>query len=182
MQALSALGSAWIETRADQPEAALDYLEQAYSGFIANTSTGNVWPSPPQGNDEKLILWCDATKSLALAQRGDVQVSRKVCESVLSRLPQFAQDRATKLGVYHHLGRAAFVSGELVECQEMFHHYLACRPNPVGLPLAYYWLGECYLRLGEADAAREAFRQAVAPGIDSLEAHRAQARLDELGG
>ncbi len=111
-----------------------------------------------------------------------MQASRQVCESVLGRLPHFAQDRATQLGVYHHLGRAAFVSGELVECQEMFHHYLACRPNPVGLPLAYHWLGECHLRLGESDAAREAFGQAVALGIDSLEARRAQARLDELGG
>ena len=182
MQALSALGSAWIETRADQPEAALDYLEQAYSGFTANTNTGSVWPSPPQGNDNKLILWCDATKSLALAQRGDVQASRQMYESVLSRLPRFSQDRATKLGVYNHLGRAAFVLGKMAECQEMFHHYLACRPNPVGQPSAYYWLGECHLRLGEPDAARGAFRQAVAPGINSLEARRAQARLDELGG
>jgi len=97
-------------------------------------------------------------------------------------LPSFSQDRATELGVYNHLGRAAFVLGKMAECQEMFRHYLDCRPNPVGLPLAYYWLGECHLRLGETDVAREAFRQAVAPGINSLEARRAQARLDELGG
>ncbi len=103
-------------------------------------------------------------------------------ESVLSRLPRFIQDRATQLGAYGHLGRAAFVTGEFDECKKLFHHYLDCQPNPVGLPSAYYWLGEAHLRLAEVNAAREAFRQALAPGIDSLEARRAQARLDEFGG
>ncbi len=39
-----------------------------------------------------------------------------------------------------------------------------------------------HLRLGETDAAHDFFRQAVAPGIESLNAQRAQARLNELGG
>jgi tetratricopeptide (TPR) repeat protein len=182
MQALGALGAAWVETRADQPEAALAFLEQAHEGFVANASTGRVWPPSPQGSDDKLILWCDATKSLALAQRGDIGAARQMRESVLSRLPRFIQDRATQLGAYGHLGRAAFVTGEFDECKKLFHHYLDCQPNPVGLPSAYYWLGEAHLRLAEVNAAREAFRQALAPGIDSLEARRAQARLDEFGG
>lgn len=183
MQALAALGAAWIETRAGQPEAALALLEQAREGFAApSTAASAVWPPSPQGGDDKLLLWCDATKAHALAERGDVQGSRQVREDVLSRLPRFAQDRVSRMNVYSHLSRAAFASGDLAECQELLHQYLQCGPNPVGLPSAYHRLGEVALRLGETEQARDYFEQAVAPGIDSLDTRRARARLDQMGG
>jgi tetratricopeptide (TPR) repeat protein len=182
MQSLAALGSAFIETRAGQPEAALAFLEQARSGFVGEVRSDLSWPPAPQKGDDKLLLWCDAAKALALAQKGDARASRLLAESILSRLPLFAEDRNTRIGVYSNLSRAAFVLGDLAECRELSQCYLECQPNPNGLPSAYYWLGETYLRLGETDAAREAFRQGVAPGIDSLDARRAQARLNEMGG
>lgn len=182
MQAIYALSSASIETRADQPEAALVFLDQAREGLIGIPSNSDAWPPAPQKGDDRLLLWCDATKTLALAQRGDFIASRLLSESVLTRLPFFADDRVTQLGTYSNTGRAAFILGDLVECQKLFGLYLDCQPGPVGLPPAHYWLGETYLRLAETGAAREAFRQAVAPGIDSLEARKAQARLNEMGG
>ena len=92
----------------------------------------------------------------------------------------FPGDRSTKLGTYSTLCRSAFILGDLAECKELLNTYLDCQPYPVGLASARYWLGETYLRVGETDIARDFFRQAVAPSIDSLDARRAQARLNEL--
>lgn len=182
MQALFALGTAWIETRVDCPDAALFCLDQARAGFVAEAPTADVWPPAPRQNDDKIMLWCDATETLALAQRGDTQKSRQTRETVLSHLPQFAQDRATGLGTYLNLARAALLCGDLAECQTFLAQYRDCKPNPLGFVSLHYWQGETYLCLAETDAARKAFRQSIALGIDSLEARRAQARLDELGG
>ncbi len=114
--------------------------------------------------------------------RGDAQASRLLCDEVVSRSSLFLEDRGTQNGVYSTLGRAAFVLGDLAECKKLFEIFLDWKPSPVGLLSAHYWLGETHLRLGETETAREAFRQATAPGIDSLDARRAAARLAELGG
>ncbi len=181
MLALSAFGSAVIEVRADQPDAALAFLEQARSGFEAETVSSDTWPPSPQKGDDKMLLWCDATKSLALAQRGDAQESRRLHESVLLRLPALSGDRNSMSGVYNMLGSAAFALSDLAESKALFQQCLNYQFYPVGLASANHWLGETHLCLGETDAARDFFRQAVAPGIDSLDARRAQARLSELG-
>ncbi len=182
MQALFALGTAWIETRANCPEAALLCLDQARAGLVAEAPATAVWPPAPRQNDDKILLWCDATATLALAQRGEAQKSRQMRETVLRHLPRFAQDRATGLGTYLNLARAALLCGDLAEAQAFLGQYQECKPNPLGFVSLHYWQGEIYLRLAETDAAREAFRQSVALGINSLEARRAQARLEELGG
>jgi len=182
VQSAGALCAASIEIRADQPNTALVLIEQARKGFAAKQDVGDPWPPAPQKGDDKMLLWCDATRAIALAQRGDSNASRALHESVLNRLSGFLEDRNTVSGVYSSLGRAAFIRGDLAESQTLFRQCLDCLPYPVSRPSAYYWLGETYLRLAETDAAREAFRQAVAPGIDSLDARRAQARLNEMGG
>ena len=182
MQALSALGSAWIEARADQPDAALAFVEQARPAFEAKVASSSTWPPAPQKGDDKLLLWCDAVKTLALAQRGDTEAARQLHTDVLRRLPLFHQDRASQLTVSAHLGRASFVLNDLAEAKALFQQYCHYLPDPSSRPSALYWLGETHLRLGETDTARDFFRQAVAPGIDSLDARRAQARLNELGG
>lgn len=182
MLALNALGCAWIEARADQPEAALAFLEQARPIFEAKSASSATWPPAPQKGDDKLLLWCDAVKTLALAQKGNTEAARQLHADVLRRLPLFHQDRASQLTVSAHLGRASFVLNDLAEARALFEQYRDCPPDPSGRPSALYWLGEAHLRLGETDAARDFFRQAVAPGIDSLDARRAQSRLNELGG
>ncbi len=182
MQALNALGSAWIEARADQPDAVLSFLEQARPAFEAKAASSKTWPPAPQKGDDKLLLWCDAVQTLALAQRGDTEAARYLHTDVLRRLPHFHQDRASQVTVLAHLGKASFVLNDLAEAKALFQQYHDCPPDPSSRPSAHYWLGETHLRLGETDAARDFFRQAVAPGIDSLDARRAQARLNELGG
>lgn len=182
MQAMSAFASASTEVRDEQPDAALAFLEQARSGLEAEAASSDVWPPSPQKGNDKLLLWCDATKCLALAQRGDAQASRQLQQSVLSRLPALFGDRNSISGTYGMLGRAALVLGELAESKTFFQQCLNSQMTPVGLLSARYWLGETHLRLGETDMARDLFKEAVAPGIDSLDARRAQARLNELGG
>jgi len=180
-QALGSLGIAWIETRAEQPEAAWKHLEAAREGLQAVTNS-TTWPPPPGGSEEKLILWCDATAANILSQQGNAADAHRLRDSVESRLTPFAGDYATLRGVYRHLARAALRTGELAECRRYCLLNLDCRPTPGGLPTIHYLLGEVALRLAETDAARAAFRQAVAPGIDSLEARKAQARLNEMSG
>ena len=181
MQALSALGSAWIEARADQPEAALSFLEQARPAFEGQAASARTWPPAPQKGDDKLLLWCDAVKVLALAQRGDTEDARHLHEDVLRRLSYFGRDRATQLTVFAHLAKASFALNDLAEAKILFEQYRDWQPDLSSRPSAHYWLGETHLRLGETDIACDFFQQAVAPGIDSLDARRAQARLSELG-
>ena len=183
IQAIADFAAAGIEVRADHPGAALAFLEQARPGFEAEAAlSDDIWPPSPQKGDDKLLLWCDATKVIALAQHGQAQASRLLREDVLSRVLRFPEDRGTNLGTYSTLGRSAFILGDLAEGKKLFNVYLDWKPYPVGVLSAHYWLGETHLRLCETDIARAFFRQAVALGIDSLDARRAQARLNELGG
>lgn len=181
MQAMCALTLAWIETTADCPEAALVALEETREHLKEATAT-SVWPPPPASGEDKLGIYCDATQMRVHAQLGQPDTARRLRAGVESRISRYMNDRSVMMSVYGQFARAAYFSGDLAESCAFWQRYLDCKPNPVGLPGAYYWLGETHLRLGETDTARDFFRQAVAPGIDSLDARRAQARLNELGG
>lgn len=178
LQALFALGLCWTEANAECPDDALRYLEEAREGLKA--LSGSVWPPPPDSNNDKLGLWCDATEARIQAQRGQEVAARRLMAGVESRLSRFSGDRATLLGANANLGRAAFFLGDLALSREIWERDLALRPNPIGLPFIYFYLGETLLRLGETEQACEAFRQAVAPRIDSYDARRAQSRLNEM--
>ncbi len=178
-QALGALASAYIEIFAEQPAAALPLLEAAREGLKALTRT-TVWPPPITGKEDKISLWCDAAQAAALAGVGRDAEARRLVVSSVDRLSGFGKDRATRLGTYGSLGRAAFALGDLAESEDFWRQYLHCKPNPVSLPNAHFYLGEIFLRRAEKEAALDAFRQAVAPEVDSFYARRAQARLDEL--
>lgn len=183
-QALGALGSAWIELYSEQYAAALPYLEAAREGLkSASTPPAGVWPPPvAAGAEDKIMLWCDATQAAVLAGVGRGAEARALMESVERRLPEFSGDRATLLGTYGSLGRAAFLLGDYVLSRKFWQDYLGCQPNPASQPTAHYWLGEIMLRVGERAAAREEFQQAVAPGFDSYSVQKARARLEEPGG
>ena len=179
MLALGCLGSAWIEIYAECYDEALGYLQEAREGlkFVANST---IWPPPPSSSESKVGLWCDAAFANALAGAGRVTEAQDMLANVDSRLQGFGQDRATRIGTLASLGRAAYCLDDLAASRTFWEAYLAASPSPVYVPNAYYWLGEIALRLGMADAAREAFRQSVAPKIDTFYARRAQVRLDEM--
>jgi tetratricopeptide (TPR) repeat protein len=180
-QVICSLTLAWIEANADQPEAALPALQEAWAGLGVSREAFPLAPPPAEGED-KLVLYCDATAVRVYAQLGQAGNARQMQESVESRLPRFDPDRASQLGVYSELALAASALGDFSQSLNWWHKYLDARPDVVGLTKAHHGLGVTNLGLGEIDAAREAFRQAVAPGIDSIYARRAQARVEELGG
>ncbi len=181
MQAVCALSLAWVESAADRPDAALTALEEARE-HLKVVAKSTVWPPPPSSNEDKLVVFCDATAMRVHAEIGQREAAQKLWGSVETYLPRYANDRATLMGIYANFARAAYYLDDLAGSRAFWQQHLDCKPTPVGIPYVHYWLGEIALRLGESDTAREAFRQAVEPGIDSIYARRAQARLDELGG
>ncbi len=181
MQAYGSLGSAWIEAYAAQPEAALEYVAEVREG-LKSLSDAATWPPSPLAGEHYVVLICDATEAYAQAQLGQVKQARRLAASLESRLTQVERDRDTQLAIYGFLGSAALQLGDLLESRRLWTLYRECGPDPIGLPSAYLELGEIALRLDDPEEALWAFQQAVAPGIDSLDARRAQARLDEMGG
>jgi tetratricopeptide (TPR) repeat protein len=180
-QVIIALTLAWTEAAADRPEAALAALRGAWDGLgVSRDPPAPILPSAHEG--DKLILYCDATAVRVYAHLGWAEGARRMRESVEARLGRFAQDRAGRLCVYGEFAPAALILGDYARCHSWWQQYLDCQPDVVGQTKAHCGLGEAWSRLGDAQAAREAFTQAVAPGINSLYARRARARLDELGG
>lgn len=179
--AITNLGSARVEISAECYDEALVYLEEAREGlkFVANST---IWPPPPSSGEYKAALWCDASLANALAGTGRNREAQELMASVETRLERFGEDRRTRLGTLGALGRTAFCLGDFAASRHFWQECLACLPDPVSLPMAYYWLGEIALCQGETEMAREAFRKSVAPKIDSLDARRAQVRLDEMEG
>lgn len=181
LQAMCALTLAWVESADDRPDAALAALEETRDHLKVLTRS-TVWPPPPSSNEDKLVVFCDATAMRVCAALGQRERAQSLRADVESYLPRYANDRATLMGIYANFARTAFYLGDLAESRAFWQRHLDCKPSPIGLPYAHYWLGEVALHAGETDTAREEYRQAASFGIDSLDARRAQARLDELGG
>lgn len=182
MQAHGSLESAWIEAYAARPEAALEHVMEAREGLKVPLNSSSAWPPPPLAGENHVVLICDATEAYVQAQLGQVEQARRLAVSVESRLTQVCLSRDTQITVYGFLGSAMLQLGDLLESRRLWTLYCECGPDPVGVPSVYLELGEIALRLGDTEEALWAFQHAVAPGIDSLDARRAQARLDEMGG
>lgn len=180
-QVICSLTLVWIEANADQPKAALTALQEAWRGLDVSRDSFPLEPSPLTGAD-RLVLYSDAAAVRVYAQLGQPEIARQLQQSVESRVSAFDQDRAGLLAVYSELAPAALLLGDSTESLNWWHKYLDCRPDIIGQIKAHFGLGEAFLSLDNTPSAREAFQQAVAPGIDSYSARRAQARLDEIGG
>jgi tetratricopeptide (TPR) repeat protein len=180
-QVICSLTLAWIEANADRPAAALVALQEAWANLGVSR---DVFPLPPPkpGGEDKLVLYCDSTAVRVYAQLGQLENARHMQESVEARMESFAQDRASLLGVYSELAPAAFALGDYDACRNWWQKYLNSQPDVVGRVKAHYGLGEAFLKQGETKSALDAYTQAVTPRIDSLNARRAQARLEEMGG
>ena len=57
--------------------------------------------------------------------------------------------------------------------------FLSTKPDRTGLTTAFYFIGECQNALGNLDAAKNAYREAVDVGIETLHSRLARERLEE---
>ncbi len=165
MQAIYGLGMAWIASTAERPGEALAFLRHA-AGELSR--------------DEKLGVWVSAAGARIHAQLEQREDSESLAQAVLRALPKFASDRATLKLTYSNLARAAYSLGDWTRSQELWTLYFAQEPYPSGLPMGYYYQGECALALGDLDGARAAFQEAQTVNPEMYYARLACLRLDEM--
>lgn len=165
MQALLCLGMAWIASTAERPGEALAFLRHA---------AGEL------GREEKLGVWVSATGARIHAQMEQREDSEALAQAVLRALPKYASDRATLKLTYSSLARAAYSLGDWARSQELWTLYFAQEPYPNGLPIGYYYQGECALALGNEAGARAKFQEAQAVNPEFYHARLARRRLDEI--
>ncbi len=165
MQAVYSLGMAWIASTAERPGEALAFLREA---------AGEL------GREEKLALWVSATGARIHAQMEQREDSEALAQAVLRALPKYASDRATLKLAYSSLARAAYSLGDWARSQELWTLYFAQEPYPNGLPVGWYYQGECALALGDEAGARAKFQEAQTVNLEFYHARLARRRLDEI--
>jgi|SRR5579864_5453301 len=164
-QAVISLTMAWIEAEADQVHNAWNHLQQALSEL---------------GEDAKLGLWCDATAAWVFALLGQTEKALQILERAETRDGEFANDRTAQLNFHALLGKAAAALGDFERGKEHWEQFLALGPNRVNLPSGWYFLGESQRQLGDLEAARAAFQEACAFGVESYHAQLAKEKLSTL--
>jgi tetratricopeptide (TPR) repeat protein len=130
-------------------------------------------------DDPKLHLWCLAGMARVKAAAGNRDEALALISQVEAGLPAFQADRNTLQVGFATIGRAALALGDFNRGLDAWQRYLNTNPSPVDQPTAFFHLGECYRGLGDPSAAREAYESAVSLGIETPEASRAAARLEE---
>ncbi len=163
--AVFSLHMAMIVSAAERPAEALAFLREAASEL---------------GRDERLGLWVSAVGACIHAQSGQREQAEIQTEAVLRALPRFAQDHAALLLAYSSLARAAYSLGDWARSQELWTLYFAQEPYPNGLPMGWYYQGECALALGNEAGARAKFQEAQTVNPEFYHARLARRRLDEI--
>ncbi len=164
-QAVISLGLAWVTAEENQPETALNHLQQAAAELQ---------------QDEKLSLSCEATAAWVFALLNRPAEMEQKIQVVEARLPQFVHDRATQGLCYGMLARAIFELNDFERSKSYWERYLSLKPDPAFEPIGLYYLGECHRHLGDMETAKAKFQQAVRLGIDTHHTWLAQERLKEL--
>ena len=161
-QAVLALGLTWLKAEMGDGSGAWEALQRAVVELA---------------REDKLNLWCEATAAWVYALFGQEEQARQKIVQADAGAARFAQDRATLLGTFSSLGRAAYVLEDFRLSQSLWGRYLALEPDIVSKPKGLYFLGNCALRLGQPDAAREMLQQAVSLGVGTYYARLAGEQL-----
>lgn len=163
-QALMSFGLARVLAHEGQAQTAWNQLQEAAAGFA---------------QDKKLTLWCEAVGAWILALLDRPEQARQKMQYVQEHRGEFAEDGSDQRSCAAALAMTAFSLGDYPTSKALWLDYLALGPDPAWLPRGYYHLGECCGSLGDKDGARQAFTQALLPGIDTYDAQRARRRLAE---
>ncbi|HEY3789709.1 MAG TPA: tetratricopeptide repeat protein, partial [Urbifossiella sp.] len=126
-----------------------------------------------QNPDEKICF----NLGFALIQNGEIEEAEKSLRRALSFNPRHMRTNLFLGAALVELGdKRAATPGGKKEAQEMFRQAVHFEEQVLELQsdfaLPYFLLGRAYQRLGRADDARKALRQAVLLGPDLVEAHQ----------
>ncbi len=165
MQGVFLLGSAWIELEAQEPQTALDFLQQAAALF-------------PE--DGKLSVWCQISVVNALTMLGHSEPMQQTLNWVEAKLPEFANDRETQMNAATMRARVAFMQADYARSLSLWEAYLALKPDPVEQPKGWYHIGECHFQMKDWQRAQEAYARSVGFGFDTAYVRKSQQRLTEI--
>jgi tetratricopeptide (TPR) repeat protein len=164
-QAIIQLGRSWLEAECGNPQKAMECLREAMRTL---------------GQEEKLGLACLCTEAWILACLGRHEEARQRLAEAQEKARSFPDSRATQADCWSLLGRAAYELGDDALCLQLWERFLQLRPDPVDVPRAQLYIGQCRARLGDNEAARAAFQAAKDTGLQTYHTHKAQERLAVL--
>ena len=111
---------------------------------------------------ERLLFWLRATEMSALAQLGQSDAARNLCDPIAAELENYAGDTAAHSAVWTHLAQTRMELGDWSEAARWWRTYL---DSPFGRPVyrasALCDLGVCLRHLGEESAALDCWRQVI---------------------
>ncbi len=120
--------------------------------------------------DEKLRFMCDAYAAWILALLGHREEADGKIALAESGVERYSQDQNCRTGGLFLIGRSWYTLGGYELAAERWQAYLNAEPYPVWQPRGYFFLGDCLERLGDAEGARQAYRQATIVPIADAEA------------
>jgi len=127
--------------------------------------------------NNSMSAYCDSIRFWLLAERGDAASEWMVAtESKVKSVDSPGAQR----DIFGMLTRGALATGDYALGLRFAMCLLDLGPHPVDLPRAHYLIGECRRGLGEIDAARSAFNEAIGLGIETIWTKRARERLAEM--
>lgn len=166
-EATMQLGMAWVELDAENPGAGLELLEKADHELRT---------------DERLHLWCEASRARALAMLGRRDEAEAAIRDVEAAIAARPSDRASRALGMAMLGYAADALGQHERARSFWEQYIAHTVAPVYFPGAYFHLGESNLHLGDSTKALEWYRKSLECGIDTYKSRLARGRIQQLTG
>jgi tetratricopeptide (TPR) repeat protein len=131
-------------------------------------------PDPKHG-----LGWL-ASVARILAGKGERDDAFDAIARVEAMIPSFQDDPAARRRAFIKIGHAALLLEDHVRAEAYWNEVMALEPNPVEIPLTYYYQAKAQLGLGRPAAARELFQKAVAVGIDSYHARLAREALSSV--
>jgi len=123
--------------------------------------------------DAKLTAWVEAERVLALAHTGPTDTYDAARDALA--IPE--GDPTTQRTVLSRLAEAAVAQKDFPRALQHLEAYRALFPPPVDLPKVWYFIGEAQQALGNPAAARAAWENALALGIETVWASAAKKRL-----
>ncbi len=164
IQALTTINRGLLAAEEGRPQEALTYLDQVRDVLATDEKVAI--------NYHTMRAWVEAL----LGRRAEAEVAARVAGSFLSGRPE---DRAALLRYHSYLGRAALELGETEAARQHFEACLRLGPDPVGVPAAHYFLGECCRAAGDPAGAAAWWQAAVDSGLHTRYVQLARDRLNQ---